>query len=86
MRIISKLYEITKDKYLHFIAGIIIASICVIILNLNLFCIIPTAIIGVAKEVYDYLSYGKFDCMDLLYTVLGGLLIFLMSLLNLIVL
>lgn len=31
------------------------------------------ALFGLGKEIYDYKSYGKFDILDLLATIIGAL-------------
>lgn len=68
------------DKKLHFIAGLCITCIAVLLcymcygtsnLWLGLGCGVAA---GVAKEVYDYMDYGLFDKQDMLYTWAGALL------------
>lgn len=60
------------DKLYHFIAGILIFAICYLRWESPAICYLATIIIGTLKELYDYNNYGKFDVMDLVFTVAGG--------------
>lgn len=73
---INKLAAIPTDKYLHFIAGMIIAAFFALVIhNGRMWCIAPVVFMGVGKEIYDKIDYGRFDFVDLAYTVAGGLII-----------
>ena len=68
------------DKKLHFIAGLCITCVAVLLCYLcygvvNLWLGIGCGMVaGVAKEIYDYLDYGLFDKYDMLATWAGSLL------------
>ncbi len=75
-KILSWLSQIKTDKFLHFIAGMIIAAfVALVIPTGRLWCFLPVVVIGFAKEVYDEINYGGFDWLDLAYTIAGGLII-----------
>jgi hypothetical protein len=71
---------IAKDKQLHIGYGTIVSAWSYTIpdeakgLKPIIYGISGAAIIGVGKESYDYLSYGKFDYRDLGATILGGVI------------
>ena len=66
-------YLIPVDKANHFIVGTIIYVLASFILS-PLLAIIPVIIIGLAKEIYDYITKtGTPDMIDLLFTILGAL-------------
>lgn len=71
-KIIDFLGSIAADKLLHLIAGMLIAGVVGIIPCFANYALIVAVIAGVAKEVYDEFSYGGWDSLDLLYTVIGG--------------
>lgn len=68
------------DKKLHFLAGSTISASTYISLGATNIKPLPRTIIsigtglvaGVAKETYDYLSYGKWDHKDFFATALGS--------------
>ena len=61
-----------QDKKLHLLAGL---GISIIFGWHNpLIGIGAGFVAGIAKEVYDYLDYGGFDKLDMLYTWAGSLL------------
>ncbi|MDX9797936.1 MAG: hypothetical protein RBT05_03685 [Bacteroidales bacterium] len=62
-----------NDKILHALFGFIIAWRCLEIGIYWWLCLIIVIIVGVAKEVYDYKSYGLFDKRDMIATILGGI-------------
>lgn len=65
------------DKILHLLFGFIIAWR---LIDINIHWIIALVVVilfGVAKEVYDYKSYGLFDWRDLVATISGGIILLL---------
>jgi len=67
---------IPTDKLLHFVAGFSIALIGSILFGKETgFALAILA--GIGKEIRDQIVYGGFDIMDLIVTIAGGLLIFL---------
>lgn len=73
-KLMALLAGIPVDKYLHFIAGLIISAFFCITLGMKV-CIVPTIFAGFIKEFVDEWRYGGFDWYDLLATCLGGLII-----------
>ena len=67
--------KIGVDKLLHFLCGMIIALISLIIFKSFITAIVLTAWIGAAKEIFDMRKNdNKFDVLDLIFTIVGGLL------------
>ena len=64
--------SIGTDKYYHAAAG---AATEVVGEKLKLPPTASSFAIGFAKEVYDYIDYGKFDVKDLLATWIGGIIV-----------
>jgi len=66
---VNKFKNIGKDKYKHAAAGIVFALIFTEmgISSINVFLLVLA--VGVSKEIYDYLDYGKFDKWDVLATI-----------------
>lgn len=63
-----------KDKQLHILVSFIIC-IGIYIINRNLNeSVMLTAIIGILKEVYDYIDYGLFSMGDLIADSIGVLI------------
>ena len=62
------------DKLYHFIAGIEIAFV-VLLFSTNLAAISAVILAGVAKECFDkFYQKETFDFVDLLFTILGGVI------------
>ncbi len=60
------------DKLYHFIAGIEIAFI-ILLFSTNLAAISAVVLAGILKECFDkFYQKEKFDIIDLLFTILGG--------------
>lgn len=57
---------------LHFLAGIGIGFAS------EKYWFWTSLVVGIAKETYDEISYGGFDYIDLLFTVVGGYLGYLL--------
>ena len=76
---VNKFKNIGKDKYKHAIAGIAFAAIFteIGISSINVFLLVLA--VGVSKEVYDYLDYGKFDKWDVLATITPVLLYYILK-------
>jgi general stress protein CsbA len=68
------------DKVYHFFAGMVIYIFFNIFFN-TWISIIPVIVIGAAKEFYDwYTKKGNPEWMDFIWTVIGGLVVLLLSL------
>ena len=62
------------DKLYHFIAGIEI-SFVLLLFSTNLAAISAVVLAGVAKECFDkFYQKEIFDIIDLLFTILGGVI------------
>lgn len=75
----SKLTAIPIDKYLHFIAGLLIAAFANYVMGWGA-CIAPVVVAAIAKEVVDEIRYGGADLADFGFTVAGGAVIQLLCL------
>ena len=63
---------IQQDKIKHFLAGLI-ASIVVYVATSNATIAFSlSALLGIAKEVYDSQGHGTVEVLDAVATVLGG--------------
>jgi hypothetical protein len=66
---------IQQDKIKHFIAGTI-TSAFVYLITLNLALAIgASALLGIAKEVYDSRGHGTVEVADAVATALGGVVV-----------
>lgn len=64
---------ISTDKMLHFLAGMSIVGVSSTCMpGIANWAFVAAIIAGVAKEIYDEVSYGGFDLIDLLSTTVGG--------------
>ncbi len=79
---VGLLNKVRRDRIYHFIAGLIIAAFFFIILKMN-FCVWPVLFVAFIKEFIDNWQDGNFDWIDLLATVIGGLVIQLLVVLHL---
>lgn len=79
-KLVGLLYEIGADKYIHFIAGLIVASFFCIALGMQV-CIVPVIVVSFAKELFDGMGLGEADWRDFVATILGGAIIQLFVLL-----
>ena len=62
------------DKLYHFIAGIEIAFI-MLLFSTNLMAISAVVLTGILKECFDkFYQKETFDFVDLLFTILGGVI------------
>lgn len=83
-KIVALFYAIPFDKWLHFFAGVIIASCAALTFNIE-WPWWPAMLAGGIKEGFDYGTTGEADWKDFLATTLGGLLIQLFVVLSKIV-
>ncbi len=60
-----------NDKILHFCVGFSIIEVTYAYTGFYSLAIVTA--LGLLKETIDYFDYGKFDLLDLLFTVLGGI-------------
>jgi len=73
-----KLPQIPQDKANHFIYGTLICFISSLFLHNPIISLGITIVVGASKEIYDKISgKGNPEILDLVFTVLGGLIIFL---------
>jgi hypothetical protein len=66
-----KLPLIPLDKANHIIYGIAIYILANLLL-IEMLAFLVVMLFGIAKELYDFKSYGKFDILDLLATISGA--------------
>jgi len=69
---------IEKDKQMHLLAGASFGGLAYeIAVQENVHTLLPTVglatFMGLVKETIDWQTYGKFDVVDLAYTSLGSL-------------
>lgn len=78
-KVASFLAGIAIDKYLHFIAGLVIAAVFNYLLDMKA-CIAPVIVAAIVKECIDEFRYGGADLADFAFTVAGGAVIQLLCL------
>lgn len=76
--IVGFICKVPYDKWLHFIAGLIIAAFFCIDLKMVV-CIVPVVLAGFLKEFFDLWTSDKFDWWDFAATCAGGLVIQIMA-------
>ena len=77
MKAIQKLIDkIGIDKLLHFLCGMIVALISLIVFKSFVTAVVLTTWIGIAKEIIIDMRQenNKFDALDLLFTIVGGVI------------
>lgn len=75
-KIFNWLGKLPADKYLHFIAGMLIVAVIATFFPMAADqAWIVAVIIGFGKEIYDRYNDGVFDILDLFATWAGGLII-----------
>lgn len=79
-KIMALLNSIGIDKYLHFIAGLIIAALFNITLDMTA-CIVPVFFAAFIKEFIDSSGSGTSDWRDAVATLAGGVVIQLFAVL-----
>ena len=72
MRWIDDMKHIPYDKYLHFLAGFIIAVLVSTVTEYPVFGLAAAVFAGFMKEMRDWGCYQGFDRMDMLATWAGG--------------
>lgn len=80
---VKRVIGVDVDKQLHFIVGVVIAALMVVI-GLGVYAAIATTVIGVAKEIYDGQHPEKHtkDWWDARYTAIPGIIVSLIYLAN----
>lgn len=86
-KIFDFIVSIPHDKLLHNWAGILIALVALRLLAFicidgffaRVIAMVPVILAGYLKEVYDKNNGSKFDWIDFLYTVAGGLIVILLE-------
>ena len=73
-KLVQLLNKIPWVKWLHFVAGLIIAAFFAITLGMKV-CLVPVIIAGFAKEFFDKWTTGTWEWWDFVATCIGGLLI-----------
>ena len=73
-KLLAILNGIGVDKYLHFIAGLIIAAFFNIALGMKV-CIVPVVFAAIIKEAIDQSGSGTPDWRDAVATMAGGAVI-----------
>ena len=72
--LVGLLNKVRRDRIYHFVAGLLVALFCLFVLKMYL-CLWPVLFVALIKEFVDNWVDGNFDCVDLLATVLGGLVV-----------
>lgn len=65
--------KIPKDKLLHFVAGSICAVFVYAVIGSPILAIGASALLGIAKEVYDSRGHGTVEVLDAVATAVGGI-------------
>lgn len=71
---VGLLNKLRRDRIYHFVAGLLVALFCLFVLKMY-FCVWLVLFIGFVKECIDSATDGNFDWVDLLATVIGGLIV-----------
>ena len=69
---VARLCGYGSDKYLHLVAGVLIAYIVAEMTGYALVGMIAAALAGVGKETLDYIRHKPFEMADILFTCVGG--------------
>lgn len=64
---------IPYDKALHFIAGFLLFIFFSLFVG-SIWGLIVVCLFAIAKEYYDYKSYGKFDLADMVMTIIPAMI------------
>lgn len=68
------------DKVLHILGGFLTYALAAVIDKGDHIPAVSVVLIAVLKEGYDYWSYGRFDVMDIAYTIAGGIIFLFLEL------
>ena len=79
--LVGLLNKVRRDRLYHFICGLIIAAFCAMVLHVE-WAWWPVLIVAFIKEFIDLWQDGNFDVVDLLATVVGGLVIWAFQLIG----
>lgn len=71
-KILESLGNISQDKLLHFIAGLLIVSVCSLCTVFAPYAWSVAALAGFGKECYDSLHHGEVDVWDFAATMAGA--------------
>lgn len=72
----SYIGTITTDKWLHLVAGMLIAAFFAFAIpHTATWCVVFPVAAGIMKETVDQIRYKGWDWVDLAYTGAGGVLI-----------
>lgn len=77
-KLVALIYKVPFDKWLHFMAGLIIAAFFAIVIpKWAEWCIVPVFFAGCAKGFFDVWTTDEadWDWKDLLATLIGGFVI-----------
>lgn len=85
-KIVALLLRVPIDKWLHFIAGMVVAAVCVITFGWPGWVGFLAAVVaGLAKEAFDWYTTKVVEWKDGVATAIGGLVILVLWLLGLLV-
>ena len=72
-----EIFEIAADKANHFFYGSFIVFLVFMLTYSETISFLVCIVIAILKEIYDHFFGSKFDWMDIIWTILGGSIIFI---------
>ena len=72
-----EIFEIEADKANHFFYGSFIVFLVFMLTYSETISFLVCIVIAILKEIYDHFFGSKFDWMDIIWTILGGYIIFI---------
>jgi|LakMenEpi03Aug12_release.lakeMendotaPanAssembly.Ray.scaffolds.fasta_scaffold531826_3 hypothetical protein len=72
-----EIFEIEADKANHFFYGSFIVFLVFMLTYSETISFLVCIVIAILKEIYDHFFGSKFDWMDIIWTILGGSIIFI---------
>lgn len=72
-----EIFEIEADKANHFFYGSFIVFLLFMLTYSETISFLVCIVIAILKEIYDHFFGSKFDWMDIIWTILGGSIIFI---------
>ena len=63
---------IPRDKLLHFVAGFAVSFVAYVVTSNATIAFSLSALLGIAKEVYDSQGHGTVEVADAVATAVGG--------------